>query len=188
MSLRLKYRAKWTLRQRYSQGAIYRNLRNLLKEEESAFHLVFYLMNAFASEESDDNECWTEAEYAVQVTLDEFDLYYSGKQEHYSENGEDTDMAIATQHIASVDKPSSKAKDNEYFLDGNVVSLSYVAKKNWWGHLQTMWTANQLWLIRQGIASKCNFHLNSMLISMLHAQSLVSLSCQTCSSTLAVST
>lgn len=128
MGLCLKCHAKWTPNHRCTQGAIHRNFRDRLKEGESAVHLVSCLVNALESEEFHDDEHPEEDEYASQKNLDEFDSYYVSEQESLSENVENTDMAIATQHISSAVNPLSRNDRKEHFLEGDVVSLNYAAQ------------------------------------------------------------
>lgn len=68
-----KFNAKWIPKHRCSQGAIYRDFRDRLKEGDDAAHLVSCLVNALESEESNDDKHPTEAEYATQENLDVFD-------------------------------------------------------------------------------------------------------------------
>lgn len=105
MGLCLECNQKWTVKRRYSQRVIHRNVRDRLKEGESAAHFVSCLVHAFESEEFDDDEHLAEAEYAAQENFEEFGSYYAGKQENFRKNAEKTDMAITTQHISRAVKP-----------------------------------------------------------------------------------
>lgn len=137
MGVCLKCHEKWAPRHRCKPGAIHRNMRNRIKDGESAVHLVSCLTNALEDEnESEEDEAPIDTGYGEHVNeaLKEFDSYHiSQEPEEWDSDKEDMeakDKAMATHHLSLATSPGPFTADEAHFLLGDEEqSLNFAARK-----------------------------------------------------------
>ena len=123
MGVCLKCHEKWSRGHRCPPGSIRSNLRNRLKDGESAVHLVSLLAEALEDEnDSSKDDIVHDTRYGQDCTdaLEEFDSYHN-THEMQSDSGDDesVDKAIVTQHISNAINPGPPDNSEEHFPTGD---------------------------------------------------------------------